>query len=429
MKNNNVLRGSLCCAGCVINVGFSYFMNNLVGLLCVPLIAKIGCAYSDIALIWTTLSLGSMLARSFQGQLYDKFNPKIVTLLGAFGYIFGLCGLAYVKTPLQAILIYIVVGMANSFCGSLPFALLGSKWIGVGRGTIIGLTGAFGGIITLIAAPFAAEMVNSAGFETVAIASGLILGGLHVLSTLLFVCRPPEAYGMSPIDIKFLAPKSEKSKAETEIYETKMPVKELFKLPVFWIVLILPAVIAITQTGFYSNRNGIWTEMGLTLEQIGVLGGVFTFCNAIFVWFFGFLSDKIGFRKTTIGFAVLGIAVFALYPVYFGWGYAAGFAMAVLFNVGQINAYFGPNVMLPLFGKNKSNVTISWSSMIAAAGGILAPVVVRLAGTYNNFFVIGSVIWVLVLVFTLIATKPSSLQKIKEADAKYIGAHGITEAE
>ena len=340
---NNVVKGSLCCAGCVINVGFSYLMTNLAGLLCVPLMTKLGCAYTDIAMIWTTLSLGAVIARAFQGQLYDKFNPKIVTLLGAFSYIFGLCGLAFVKTPMQAVLLYVLVGMSNSFCGSLPFALLGSKWIGVGRGTIVGLTGAFAGIITIFISPLAAKMVNIAGFETVAIASGLILGGLHVVSTLLFVCRPPEAYGMSPIDIHFLAPKNNKNSAETAVYETRMPIKELFKLPVFWIVLVLPAFIAITQSGFYSNRSGIWTEMGLSLEQIGTLGGVFTLCNAIFVWVFGFLSDKIGFRKTVLGFAVLGVVVYALYPVYAGLGYAAAFAMAIFFNVGQINAYFGPN--------------------------------------------------------------------------------------
>ena len=67
-------------------------------------------------MIWTTLSLGAVIARVFQGQLYDKFNPKIVTLLGAFSYIFGLCGLAFVKTPMQAVLLYVLVGMSNSFC-------------------------------------------------------------------------------------------------------------------------------------------------------------------------------------------------------------------------------------------------------------------------------------------------------------------------
>ena len=424
---NNVLKGSLCCAGCVFNVGFSYLMTNLAGLLCVPLITKLGCAYTDIALIWTTLSVGSVIVRSFQGQLYDKFNPKIVTLIGVAFYILGLCGLAFVTSPMQAVILYLFVGMANSFCGSLPFALLGSKWIGVGRGTIVGLTGVFAGIITVFASPFAAKMVNSAGFETVAIASGLILGGLHALSTLLLICRAPEAYGMKPIDINFLAPKSEKGKEAVAVYETKMPVKEFFKLPVFWIVLILPAIIAIAQTGFYSNRNGIWTEMGLSLEQIGTLGGIFTAANAVFVWLFGFLSDKIGFRKTVLGFAVFGIFVYGLFPAYAGLGYTAGFMMAILFNVGQINAYFGNNVMIPLFGLNKSNTLVSWSSMLAAAGGMLAPIVVSLCGTYANFMVVGAVIYVLVLVLTFVSTKPSALQKIKELDEKWIAANGEAE--
>lgn len=100
--------------------------------------------------------LGAVIARAFQGQLYDKFNPKIVTLLGAFSYIFGLCGLAFAENTMQAVLLYVLVGMSNSFCG-FALALLGSKWIGVGRGTIVGLTGAFAGIITIFISPLAAS--------------------------------------------------------------------------------------------------------------------------------------------------------------------------------------------------------------------------------------------------------------------------------
>ena len=45
---NNVVKGSLCCAGCVINVGFSYLMANLAGLLCVPLMTKLGLSLIHI---------------------------------------------------------------------------------------------------------------------------------------------------------------------------------------------------------------------------------------------------------------------------------------------------------------------------------------------------------------------------------------------
>ena len=169
--------------------------------------------------------------------------------------------------------------------------------------------------------------------------------------------------------------------------------------------------------------------LGFNDIQAASIAGIFSARLYLLPTFAGALADKIGFRKTVLGFAVLGVVVYALYPVYAGLGYAAAFAMAIFFNVGQINAYFGPNVMLPLFGKNKSNVTISWSSMIASAGAMLAPVVVKFAGSYNNFFIIGAVIYVIVLVLTIIATMPSSLQKIKDVDAKYVEAHGITEAE
>ena len=77
---NNVVKGSLCCAGCVINVGFSYLMTNLAGLLCVPLMTKLGCAYTDIAMIWTTLSLGAVIARAFQGSTISSIRKLSLCL-------------------------------------------------------------------------------------------------------------------------------------------------------------------------------------------------------------------------------------------------------------------------------------------------------------------------------------------------------------
>lgn len=417
---NNITRGALCCSGCVLNIGYCYLMSNLAGLFCVPLATKLGVGFAEIAIIWTTLSLGSVIARSFQGQLYDRFDPKLVTLIGGLAAPLALISMAYVTSTTQIVIIFLFVGILNTFCGSVPFALLGSKWIGIGRGTIIGLSGAFAGIITLIVSPIAAKLVGAYSFETVAVATGIILGALHVVTTLVFVCKPPEAYGMNPIDIKFLAPKTEKAKKNTEVYETKMPIKNIIKLPIFWVVLLTPVFVAIAQNGFYSNRNGIWAEMGIDLVQIGTLGGMFTLFNALSVWLFGFLCDKIGFRKTVLGFAGVGALVYGLFPVYAGFGYAAGLAMTLLFNVGQFNAYIGPNVMVPLFGRNKSNVLISWSGMISAIGGMLAPVIIKFLSDYQAFMTTCTVLYVLVFVLMLIATKPSQVEKIKELDKKYI---------
>ncbi len=55
-------------------------MTNLAGLLCSS-DDEAGLRLHGYRYDLTTFSLGAVIARAFQGQLYDKFNPKIVTCL------------------------------------------------------------------------------------------------------------------------------------------------------------------------------------------------------------------------------------------------------------------------------------------------------------------------------------------------------------
>ena len=114
------------------------------------------------------------------------------------------------------------------------------------------------------------------------------------------------------------------------------------------------------------------------------LGGVFTLCNAIFVWVFGFLSDKIGFRKR---FWALLFSVSLSMPCILSMPDLATpqpLLWQSSLTLARSMPISGP-MLLPLFGKNKSNVTISWSSMIASAGAMLARCG-QVCGSYNNFF-------------------------------------------
>ena len=102
----------------------------------------------------------------------------------------------------------------------------------------------------------------------------------------------------------------------------------------------------------------------------------------------------------------------------------AGFA-----NVSQINNYFGPNVMIPLFGTNKSNTLISWSTMIAALGGAVAPIIVNRMSSYDTVFLMNAVIYVLVFALALVATSPRALDRIKEEDQSYTKGMNISTSE
>ena len=185
-------RGLLCCVGCVLNIGFAFLCTNLVGLFCVPLASNLGVEYSSIALIWTSLSIGSICSRFFAGRLFDKVNPKIICAVSAVMYLFALPGMTLVKSPTAAIILFFFVGIINAFTGTLPFQLLGSKWIGVGRGTVIGLAPIFSAIFDMVFAPIGAAFATEYGFERTALAAGAILCLLHILVSLICISKEPQ---------------------------------------------------------------------------------------------------------------------------------------------------------------------------------------------------------------------------------------------
>ena len=93
-----------------------------------------------------------------------------------------------------------------------------------------------------------------------------------------------------------------------------MPLRGIAKFPVFWVIMILPCLIAIAQQFFYSNRAGIFTSMGLDLTQVAFLVGLYSIGNCALSWLFGILCDKIGFRKSILGYAAFGAILWFAWP-------------------------------------------------------------------------------------------------------------------
>ena len=427
--NKNSIKAFLCCGGCVLNIGLSYLFTNLVGLFCVPLATKLGVQYAQIAIIWTTLSLGAIASRSFTGTLFQKYNPKVVCAIAGIMFLIGLPGLTMVQSPVMAYVLFFFVGLMNTFTSSLPFQLLGSKWIGTGRGTIIGMTPIFSAIFSTLLAPIATSYAKTYGFEKTAMVAGVILVVCFELVTLLCLSREPAAYGMEPVNLKFLEGKGKKAKAATEIYETKMPISEITKLPVFWVMMVLPPMICVVQQAFYSNRTAILGSMGLDLTQVAYLVGFYSIGNCILTWLFGILCDKIGFRTSILMYAAAGAVLWFAWPGLKTMGLIGGMIVMICANVCQINNYFGPNVMIPLFGVNKSYTLTSWASMAASVGSLVAPVIVSVIGSYDTVLFAAAIVYVVVFVLMMVATRPSALAVIKEKDKAYVESHKGAAAE
>lgn len=424
---SNKTRGTLCISGLILSAGLSMLFNILAAILCVPLATKLGVEYSSIAIMWTTMSLGATLCLSFLGKLFDKINPKVMYALGAVTHLLGLSSLAFVNSVTAVVVLYFFVGILNVIISSWGLSMLGSKWIGVGRGSIVGLGSAVAAVFSVIFSPIAASCVTTYGFETTAIASGAILFACSLVLALVFICKSPEAYGAEPIDLNFLKKKNEKATETIQYNETKMPLSNIVKLPVLWAVMLIPFLISAVQNGIYSNRAGVFELMGFDLMQIATLSAIWTVANCLFVMLFGFLCDRIGFKKPLIVFAILGIALYFSWPILKSGGYTAGVILCIFANVGQIGNYIGPNVMVPLFGHDKSNTLISWTGFAASIGAMISPIVIALLPSYDTFFIICGVVFVIVLLLSVLGVSKTAVRSIQEQDKKYIEKHGITD--
>lgn len=423
MKNYR-RKGILCILGGMLNIGISFLVMNLMGVLTYPLAEKFGVDYSKIAVIWTTLSVGSMITSLILGKLLEKFNPKIICALAPIAYILGISLLPVVPNVTTLIIIYVLVGFLNALGSTLPFMMLSQQWVGAGRGSIVGLGSLFSAFFTTVFTPIITNFTYTAGFEKTCIWSGIILAVAQAAVTLVCICRLPSYYGAEPIDIPFLARSEKSGGQESAVYESKMPTSKVLATGVFWMIMITIVASSLAQNAFYSNRAAVFGEMGIDLTQIALLAGVWTIADLVVRWLFGFLSDKMGFKIPLLLFLAGCVITWVAYPGIFALGMTGGILFSVLGNLGQVSQVFGPNVLLPMYGTNKANTLTGWANIAMSIGSLSAPVVVAISASYSQMAVILAVLFGVSFVLSMITTSKKSVEGIKKADQKYLAAHG-----
>jgi MFS family permease len=421
MEKNYKVKGIMCVLGSMINIGISFLVMNLMGVLTYPLAKKFGVAYSTISVIWTTLALGAIITSLFLGKLLEKFNPKIICSLAPIAYILGLSLLPYYPNVTVLIAAYTVVGFFNCMGSTLPFYILTQNWIGEGRGSVVGLGSIFSAIFTTIFTPIITNMVYTKGFDKVCLYSGIILAVIQAMIALIFLCRLPSYYGAEPIDIHFLSGKNKKTGEQANaVYETKMPMSKVLSTVPFWGIMIAALLINLAQNMFYGQRTGVFTEMGLSLVQISWLVGIWTIFDLVIRWLFGFLCDKIGYRIPLLTFLAVAVVTWIAYPGITALGITGGVLFAILGNIGQVGQIMGPNILLPMFGYSKANNLTSWTNVVASIGSLIAAPIVVLLGSYSRMAVALFIIYAAALVITALVTSQKAKNKVKEIDEKWI---------
>jgi MFS family permease len=247
-------------------------------------IKSFGLDPQSAAFLPTLLFLTIAVASPFVGRLLDRWNPRTVIAIGAFGAT-GLIFLqAYITSYTVLSIFYVCYGICMSLAGIISFMYLVNKWFhhykGLATGIVI-LGSSLGGIIfPRIAVMAGSDWQRSCMF--LGIASAVLL-----LPPLLLIKPEPAVIGTVPDGARF--PESTKAKPA----KTNLSLRDALRSYTFYLVLIVTGILWFCIKGYLQNHGFVIKGLGQSPATAAKLLGYFSITAIGGKLVFGYLSDKI----------------------------------------------------------------------------------------------------------------------------------------
>lgn len=243
------------------------------------------------------------------GQINTKIGPRITSGIGCI-----MAGVAYIaamnapSVPLYCVAMCFVYGGIMS-AGYVAGGTLVANWFPKKKGIVMGYTtmghnfasAFYVQLVSILIAPMIADSIG-ANFHTGIIPIGIAAIVLGVVG-MIIIRNKPEERGLNPDNVS--------DKVYAEEYDSSADSSDggwttgkLLKTPVLWLAAITTGFFQICSVGVMSQlvqRNiqlGFAPQTALNVMTVLALGGV------VGSWLVGVIDEKLGTKKTMIGFGV-----------------------------------------------------------------------------------------------------------------------------
>jgi MFS family permease len=246
------------------------------------------------AFLPTLLFLTIAIASPFVGRLLDRWNPRSVIAVGAFGATGLIFFQAYITSYVVLCVFYVLYGICMSLAGIISFMYLVNKWFhhykGIATGVMI-LGSSLGGIIF----PRIAVMAGS-DWQKSCMFLGIVSAVL-LLPSLLLIKSEPAAIGSVP-DGKYFPERPNMKSGKTDL-----SLSDALRSYTFYLVLIVTAILWFCIKGYLQNHGFVMKDLGQSPVMTAQLLGYFSMMAIAGKLFFGYLSDR-NSREYIIVFAI-----------------------------------------------------------------------------------------------------------------------------
>lgn len=394
MKNSR--QGLILAISLIINlfVGSIYAWSIFAG----PLSDLFGWSASAVALTFTIANGISPVTMVTGGKLLDKYGPRWIVFSGGILFGGGMIASGFIHSVGA---IYITYGLCVGFGMGLVYSCTIAntvKFFPEKKGLVAGLsTGAYG-LSTVVLAPAAQKLIDTAGvMDTFKLLGVVVL--LVVCSGAQFLRKAPELR------------REEDTHGDCRI-KRNYSWKEMMKTRDFYFMLIMLSIGATAGLMVISQASSMVQEIAqVTAGQAALAVSLIAFANAAGRILWGFISDRLGhYLVLFFMYTLLAISMFALLGA--DRDTRILFFVAVMligFCFGGFMAVF-PALTADRFGMKNNGTNYGIMFCGFAAGGFLGPYLAAVfrvtdLGLYAMGFVIAGSMCILGAILSLLGKK------------------------
>ena len=298
------------------------------------------------AISWalTVRLLASGVTSLLIGRLLDRHGARLLIPAAAALAGVALLTLGLVEHFWQFFLLFTVVGLSGITApGNLLTTVPVAKWFVHKRGRATSFASAGLGIGGTVFAPVHTLLIDSFGWRTAWVASGIILMVIVIPITLMFVRRTPEDMGLRPDGAPFEFPQGERREASEREgapfparaqEEAAWTVRDALRTATLWKVLFVYMFLAFAMGGFMVHRIPFWEDRGFDRTLIAATFALDAAVFFVAILTAGFLVERFSPRYvgalamtgqlTGVVVSILFDTTWALWAAAFAVGAGAG---------------------------------------------------------------------------------------------------------
>ncbi|MBB6447095.1 MFS transporter [Bacillus benzoevorans] len=383
----------------------------------VPLTELLNVSIAQAALLFTCTAIGGLITSLLFGRLLKML--KVRTLVSTSGVALTLffCSIFYGESITLIYLASILFGFSTIFAG---FAIAQTEitwWFVKGRAKMMSFLNVGLGLFGLIFVPVIAKVIESYGVQNIALFQGVIGGGLIIVMALFLISEHPDRYGLSPVGF---AQQANQSVMTNDYVESHLSVKEITKMPAFWMIIVSIILVSIAVTGFMNNGSAFYQSIGLDAMAAALCISIFNGVQLMWVPIYGLLVDKMGPGFATAIYGLAGAVVF--FVAIFLTGFSGAVMIAALLSVLNVAGMIGAVSFPSIFGTKEAGSLIGFANAAGNIGGMigapLAGIIFDATGSYHLFLAAAGAACIITVILTLKGTGKKAIASVQLKEAQ-----------